>query len=364
MAISFKYRPEKLKHLGTIETLDEKHQKKVNEFDRRDEMIRDKKREIKESQFRLKEIEKDMSNITYDEIRERAKLKEVIERNQKEINEIKLNASELDYYSRTHELLISYYGLSDGEHSDNDDENNKRSYTNKYNEEYEMNNDDNDIDKPSNVIEISDKLAELNLLSQSKRKHKKPTKKRARKIEKKPDANILNFFGNIGFDQNSKNTTTKLESCYEDKEQIIDNDDNENNSYSNNDNETQKTKNTIYKHNKINGVEKIVSNKASLLDEYMTIIDTTYISKKAKLYSVKICEKCNIEMVIVASEGGYLCTKCGDLVPILTESELPNHKDNLTEKPRYPYKRLNHLQEYLYLPLILLINKLLQKLMF
>jgi hypothetical protein len=341
MAISFKYRPEKLKHLGTIETLDEKHQKKVNEFDRRDEMIREKKREIKNAEQRLREIEKDMSNITFEEIRERAKLKELIEKNHREISEIKSNANELDYYSRTHELLISYYGLSDGEHSDNDNDNdndnNNENHDNHDNNEEYNENDEDEIDKPGNIIEISDKLAELNLLSQSKRKHKKPTKKRARKVEKKQDANILNFFGGL-----SDNTFNM-----ENKETPV--------------NETTNNPQEI---NKKPNMEKMVSNKASLLDEYMTIVDTTYISKKARLYSIKICEKCNIEMVIVASEGGYLCTKCSDLVPILTESELPNHKDNLMEKPRYPYKRLNHLQEYLIVSIIMTLMKVLKYLMF
>jgi hypothetical protein len=38
---------------------------------------------------------------------------------------------------------------------------------------------------------------------------------------------------------------------------------------------------------------------------------------------------------------------CGDAESLLIESDIPNYKDSIMEKPTYPYKRGNHLAEWL-----------------
>lgn len=59
------------------------------------------------------------------------------------------------------------------------------------------------------------------------------------------------------------------------------------------------------------------------------------------------CEKCKIEKVLMMSQGAYTCIKCGHTEYIVVESEKPNYNDNIPEKPSFPYKRSNHLGEWL-----------------
>jgi hypothetical protein len=50
---------------------------------------------------------------------------------------------------------------------------------------------------------------------------------------------------------------------------------------------------------------------------------------------------------LIQSEGIYVCQKCGKFEYIIIESEIPSHKDSMNEKPKYPYKTINHLIERL-----------------
>jgi len=71
---------------------------------------------------------------------------------------------------------------------------------------------------------------------------------------------------------------------------------------------------------------------------------TMTIDRKNKL---KLCNNCGIEKKIIQSEGICVCTKCSEAEPIMIESEMLSHKDTVIEKVHYPYKRINHLMEWL-----------------
>jgi len=47
------------------------------------------------------------------------------------------------------------------------------------------------------------------------------------------------------------------------------------------------------------------------------------------------------------SEGLYVCTGCAEVEHVIIDSEKPNYKDPLPEKAGYPYKRINHFNEWL-----------------
>jgi len=94
-------------------------------------------------------------------------------------------------------------------------------------------------------------------------------------------------------------------------------------------------------------IQKKIQNKPSLIEQYLMIIDKSYAYKKIKICPVKYCSECGIEKTLIQSEGCYVCQKCGETEHIIVESEIPSHKEALNEKPKYPYKKLNHLKEKL-----------------
>ena len=70
------------------------------------------------------------------------------------------------------------------------------------------------------------------------------------------------------------------------------------------------------------------------------------ISKHSLLLNNK-CLNCNIEKTLIHSEGIYVCKKCFEVESIIIDSEKPNYKDPTPEKSGYPYKRINHFNEWL-----------------
>jgi predicted RNA-binding Zn-ribbon protein involved in translation (DUF1610 family) len=113
---------------------------------------------------------------------------------------------------------------------------------------------------------------------------------------------------------------------------------------SNSDNKSDnKEENEQYEDNK---KQKAESNRATLFDEYLKILDKSTTCKNKSPF-FKICQTCEMEKTLVHSQGMFACKNCGEVEYIIIESETPNHKDNSNEKPRYPYKRLNHLVEWL-----------------
>lgn len=86
--------------------------------------------------------------------------------------------------------------------------------------------------------------------------------------------------------------------------------------------------------------------KNELYDKYMTLENKDY-SKKKKKVSSYICSKCEIPKVLCQADGCYVCTKCGETEQIEIDSEIPSHKDSMTDKPKYPYKKQNHLKDKL-----------------
>jgi uncharacterized Zn finger protein (UPF0148 family) len=95
------------------------------------------------------------------------------------------------------------------------------------------------------------------------------------------------------------------------------------------------------------GIEEITSNRATLQDEYLTLVDGGYVCSNMKSNPIKKCTKCNIDKTLFQSEGSYVCQNCGELEHVIIESEIPSHKDAINEKPKYPYKKINHLIEKL-----------------
>jgi len=94
-------------------------------------------------------------------------------------------------------------------------------------------------------------------------------------------------------------------------------------------------------------MSSIVIEKGTLKNQYLMLTDPTYVCKKIKLPPIKICPTCDIEQTLIQSEGIFVCQKCGKFEYVIIESEIPSHKDSANDKPKYPYKTINHLIERL-----------------
>ena len=83
-----------------------------------------------------------------------------------------------------------------------------------------------------------------------------------------------------------------------------------------------------------------------LYDEYVFAIDGSS-KRKKRNDSVIICEKCNVEKTLIQCDGMIVCSSCGEFDYIIIDNDLPNNKEINSDKPKYPYKRSNHLIERL-----------------
>jgi hypothetical protein len=211
---------------------------------------------------------------------------------------------------------MDYYNLLD---NDNDDDMNKNTIN--------LNLDEKNID----ISETNEKLQMLNKISQTKRKEKKPTKKRIKNTDEvvNNSKNILTFFSNLKKTNDDMNNANNM-----------------NNEENDNMNSESENNCDNIKEEPINTIEKLVSNRASLFEMYMSVIDKSYSSEKTK-NNIKMCLSCNIEKTLIQSEGLYVCTSCGEVEHVIIESEIPNHKEIGNEKPRTPYKKQTHLAETL-----------------
>lgn len=376
---SFKYKPEKIKYVSNIDTLDELHQQHVKEFNDLYVTVESKKEELKKLKNQMLLYEKkDKSKFDFADIKQKAIIKENIETLEKEINDIDHKTTELDYYSKTNDILFEYFDIIDtSQYKENNLDNIHK---------LDQNNTVNTVNTVNTInMNSSNKLIELNMQSQKKRKIKKPTRKRIKNVEQKLQQSIMLYL--MTDNKNSSNLSIqnndvmKVESCNND----IDNDNSANSDDNNNivvnisnninmdnkeNNENNENVENIKNIDNVENVEtientsdirnteknkdflkedteKIIANRATLKDEYLSILDRSYVNNKFKKYTIRTCSRCNVELMLIQSEGSYVCQYCGETEHIIIESEVPNHKEAANEKPRYPYKRQNHAVEWL-----------------
>ena len=138
--------------------------------------------------------------------------------------------------------------------------------------------------KSDNHIKKLDKLDKLNMIRKKKRKYNKITKRR-----KRPP-------------NNTKNDITIYFKC-------------------------------------VDKVKKNQPNRADLLKQYTTFVKNEHSSGNIDNKIIRKCNQCNTDKTLIQSEGIFVCLECGDVDMIIIESETPNYKDHVPDKPGYPYKR-------------------------
>ena len=82
--------------------------------------------------------------------------------------------------------------------------------------------------------------------------------------------------------------------------------------------------------------------KATLFEDYKILLEGYTYQRKNN----KSCSKCNIDKVLIYSEGTYTCLNCGEVENCIVETDITSYRDPMVEKPIFPYKRKNHFCEW------------------
>jgi hypothetical protein len=334
MNSQFKFKPDKIKYLSNVDTLDSTHKKITSEINKKRDDVEKKKIKLFKFKNELDEINYKKNEFVESDnfIEIRAKLIENISKLEEEIEQINNYDEETEYYAKTYQILLNYYDMIDGQ------------IENEIKEIKEVNNivDDikDDISISNNNIDIQkNEIDEWNLdgiqifnsaktsvldslyeSSKKKRKEKKSTRKRVKNVESLIKDNNYDIFEFINLNKNNNGI-----------------------------NITDNLNNAINKTN----LEYDVYDRAQLYDDYKITLEG-YNSKKKHS---KICDNCNVEKILIYSEGLYACMKCGEVENCIIESEITNYKEPMVEKPTFPYKRKNHFCEWkLGLTFLLLIK--------
>lgn len=295
--MAFRNKPSKLKYLTNVTTLDELHKNHLAKFKKNTHSLPEKKQRIAELYNQL-----DSLNGVPNAVKLKSNIKSEIKQLEHEITKISNNSDILEYTSKTLDLLVNYYNITSGVYYNVDDTKKSNIDVNNLDDDFI---DFSDIEQSTikpvnddeNSLMISDELKLLNQQSQKTRKVKKPVKKR-RFVQDTPSGkSILQFL--------------PVEQKKDDKK------------------------------------DNIILNRATLQDKYLMMVDKEYACDKSRVETIVYCTKCNIEKILIQSEGRYVCKKCGETEIKVIENETPNHKELSTEKQKYPYKKKNHLKEKL-----------------
>lgn len=281
---AFKTKPEKVRQAVDVRTLDESHRKVMMEFQKRQESLPIKKNKLQKLTEKIQKLEqKDKSEYTTNDIKERSILKNEIQLLEDDIYDIENNVSEIDYYSKIDDLLMDYYEIIENEDNtilyENEDDQGEQ-----FNDEIITEQSETQTEKKSEANEYS-ALDVLNQMKKKNRKNKKVTKRRKRRIEVDKSNSITSYFG--------------IDLKDEEKEK--------------------------------NGNKS----RAEIYELYKNITDNEYHSEKIRNNrELKRCIQCNLEKTINQTEGTMVCEQCGLVEQIISESEKSNYKDNtIPEKP-------------------------------
>jgi hypothetical protein len=89
--------------------------------------------------------------------------------------------------------------------------------------------------------------------------------------------------------------------------------------------------------------------RSELLDQYKSLTDNKYVcSKNKEKTKIMYCKKCSIEKILVLSESIYVCPICAAVDYVIIDCDKNTNKETASDnKAGYPYKKINHLNEWL-----------------
>jgi hypothetical protein len=285
---TFNLKKNKQRFVTEIKTLDEMHTNNINNFNLMKSSISDKKRELENLKSKLAKIELgNFAEYTMENVKERSDIKERIEELTREIYMIENNTNEMEYYSKTLGIINDYYSSKMGV--------------------YDFSEDTVEEEKPI-VTEFQktnmDMLDKLNSQSKcNKRAKRTPKKRKVQDNYCRPS--ILSYL--------SKDEDSDVPSSDQSDSEV--------------------TK---------------IADQSIMLSRYNMLVNNEYISNKNLNYiNLTKCDVCGKERILDKSEAIYVCKTCGSFEMINVEADKPSYKDVSTDKPGYPYKRINHFNEWL-----------------
>ena len=88
-------------------------------------------------------------------------------------------------------------------------------------------------------------------------------------------------------------------------------------------------------------------NKATLFENFLSVTNSRFIGLQKNTKSTNQCKYCNIERMLLYMEGFAVCENCGCAENIIVDTEKINFREQVNDKVGYPYKRINHFNEWL-----------------
>ena len=113
MSSQFRFKPDKIKYLSNIDTLDSSHKKITNTISKKREDAPKKQKKLLKLQNELSILDTKSSELE-NYILIRTKIVDEINSLTEEIDQIENYDEELEYYGKTHEILFNYYDIIDG----------------------------------------------------------------------------------------------------------------------------------------------------------------------------------------------------------------------------------------------------------
>jgi len=398
---TFKIKNESKKRSLQISTLDDTHRKIMGSFKSKKDLLPKKKRRVDILTLELATLESQTgSNYKNEHIKRRSELKTEIGMLQGEIHDIENDISELDYYYKASDIIMDYY--------DQMEKDDVILYINNP-ELSDKQNDDSDTQTATLTVTM-DKLDKLNQMNKKQVKYKKTNKRNKKIVVNRNNVNILDYLNapvansllpqsptqsltqsqisnNCISDtsesqscqsqscqsqscqsqscqsQSCQSQSCQSQSCQSSNANCIDilraqsrstfiepSQQSPTNTAMLSDPEIGKSYRQPHNHETAIATNlnlTIKQNKSEMLNKYMVLINNVTPGNK-KQHIVKKCKRCNIEKILIPMEGNYVCTICGDVDPVIIECEKSTNKDiNAELKSGYPYKRINHLNEWL-----------------
>lgn len=198
MSVDYRYKPDKHKFRENPKSIDEMHKEYLAQFKQNHDTLPNKKRRLNELETELSELYNNNDtpiNLNVQLMKKSHYLKNNIKRLKNEINNTINYNAEMDYYSRTGDVIFDYYDLTNGElydkfHDDNLTQSNDRQNTIK--------------------VTISDELLAITNANK-KRRLKRSVKKRSNKNFDKPEKSVYSLL--LGSDEDKDDDTTKNTMC-------------------------------------------------------------------------------------------------------------------------------------------------------
>lgn len=85
--------------------------------------------------------------------------------------------------------------------------------------------------------------------------------------------------------------------------------------------------------------------KSSLVDEYLSMVDSNYVRKK-NYEHLGVCDECNVPLICLQQDGIMVCAECGYQELLLVEQNRPILRQPSKEASHLSYKRINHFKEW------------------